>query len=67
MPLEPELEDPDELDEPDEPELELVVPAEPEPDECDEEELLPQPAAMIASSVSASAAGRREILNVVMP
>jgi hypothetical protein len=63
MPFELELDEPDELDDP---ELDVVVAGEPELDECDEEELLPQPAAMIASTVSASAAGRREIVNVVM-
>jgi hypothetical protein len=61
IPDELELDEPDEPDEPD-----VVAAGALEFEECDEDELLPQPAAMIASTVSAIAAGRREIVNVVM-
>ena len=57
---------PDEELEPEDPELDVVVAGELELEECDEDELLPQPAAISASTVSAITAGRREMVNVVM-
>jgi hypothetical protein len=67
IPDELELDEPDEPDELEEPpEPDVVAAGALELEEWDEDELLPQPAAMIASNVSATAAERREVVNVVM-